>query len=139
MDERDSRKACPERSLFSMQRSAMARLRTSELLKVKFRNGTVIKVQTPKGTLPTGKLVRAFQKGCTVLPDGSVHFSSKPVQAVLEPYSEKLKEAAEIERQMQSVNWRHWKEQGLKDNGWIKFRRVLRKLFAAYAFSSASN
>ena len=101
--------------------------------------GKVIPVRTPEGTIPAVALVRAFKKARTIQPDGSVRFSSKPVQAVLEPYSEQLKQAAEIERQMQCVNWRHWEEQGLADNGWIQFRRVLNKLLDAFAFSPASS
>ena len=101
--------------------------------------GKVIPVRTPAGTIPAVALVRAFKEGRTIQPDGSVRFSSKPVQAVLEPYSEELKQAAEIERQRERFNWRHWKEQGLADNGWIQFRRVYRKLLDAYAFSPASS
>ena len=95
-------------------------------------------IRTPAGTIPADKLVRAFKKSCTFLPDGSFHFSSKPVQAVLEPYSEQMKQAAETERQMSRVNWRNWEEQGLKDNGWIQFRLVFNKLLEAFVFSSAS-
>ena len=73
------------------------------------------------------------------MPDGSVHFNSKPVQAVLAPYAEKLKQAAEIERRREQFNWRHWEEQGLTDNEWIQFRRIYRKLLDAYAFSPASS
>ena len=101
--------------------------------------GKVIPVRTPAGTIPAVALVRAFREARTVRPNGSVHFSSKPVQAVLEPYSEQLKQAAEIERQMQSVHRRHWEEQGLKDNGWIRFRRVLRKLNEAFIALPASS
>ena len=102
-------------------------------------SGKVIPVRTPAGTIPADKLVQAFRQARTVQPDGSVRFSSKPVQDVLAPYSEQLKQAAEIERQMQCVNWRHWEEQGLKDNGWIQFRRVLHRLTDAFAFAPASS
>ena len=77
--------------------------------------GKLIEVRTPRGTIPADKLVRAFKKARTVQPDGTVRFSSKPVQAVLEPYSKELKQAAEIQEQMQRVNWRQWEEQGLRD------------------------
>lgn len=96
-------------------------------------------MRTPAGTIPAVTLVRAFREARTVRPDGSVHFSSKPVQAVLEPYSEQLKEAAEIERQRSQVPWRRWKEQGLNDNGWIQFRRVLTKLNEAFIALPASS
>ena len=102
-------------------------------------SGKVIPVRTPAGTIPADKLVQAFKEARTVQPDGSVHFSSKPVQTVLEPYSEKLKQAAEIQRQRERFNWRHWEEQGLADNRWIQFRRVLDKLMNAFAFSPASS
>ena len=101
--------------------------------------GKVIPVRTPAGTIPAVALVRAFKEARTIQPDGSVRFSSKPVQAVLEPYSEELKQAAEIQRQRERVNWRYWEEQGLADNGWIQFRRVLSKLIDAYALSPASS
>ena len=101
--------------------------------------GKVIPVHTPAGTIPAVALVRAFKEGRTIQPDGSVRFSSKLVQAVLEPYSEELKQAAEIQRQRDCVNWRHWEEQGLADNKWIQFRRVMNKLMDAYAFSPASS
>ena len=102
-------------------------------------SGKVIPVRTPAGTIRAYKLVQAFKEARTIQPDGSVRFSSKPVQAVLEPYSEQLKQAAEIQRQRERVNWRYWEKQGLADNGWIQFRRVLNKLLDAYAFSPASS
>ena len=87
-------------------------------------------IRTPKGTIPEDKLVRAVNKSVTVLPNGGLRFDSKPVQAVLEPYSEQLEQAAEIERQREAVNWRRWEELGLTDNGWIKFRRTLRRVLS---------
>ena len=99
--------------------------------------GKVILVRPPAGTIPAVALVRAFKEARTIQPDGSVRLSSKPVQAVLEPYSEQLKQAAETLRQMQRFPKRDWEELGLADNGWIQFRRVLHKL--SNAFSSASS
>ena len=87
-------------------------------------------VRTPKGTIPEDKLVRAFLKGFTVLPDGRIRYSSTSVQEVLKPYSEQLEPAAEMERQREAVNWRRWEELGLTDNGWIKFRRTLRRVLS---------
>ena len=101
--------------------------------------GKVIPLRTPAGTIPAVALVRAFKGARTIQPDSSVRFSSKPVQAVLEPYSEQLKQAAEIQRQRERVNWRYWEEQGLVDNGWIQFSRVMDKLMNAFAFSPASS
>ena len=103
------------------------------------KTGKVIPVRTPAGTIPVVALVRAFKKGRTVLPDGSVRFSSKPVQALLEPYSEELKQAAEIQRKQYEVNWRHWEEQGLSDNKWIQFRRVFRKLSDAFMLARSAS
>ena len=118
----------------------MARRRRSGLLTINHPvTGELITVQTPKGTIPADKLVRAFQKARTVRPDGSVRLSSKPVQAVLEPYSEQLEQAAETLRQMQRFPKRDWEEQGLNDNGWIQFRRVLRKLNEAFIALPASS
>ena len=96
-------------------------------------------MRTPAGTIPAAALVRAFKKGRTVLPDGSVRFSSEPVQAGLEPYSEELKQAAEIQRKQCEVNWRQWEEQGLRDNKWIQFRRVFRKLSDAFMFAGSAS
>ena len=96
-------------------------------------------MRTPAGTIPAVTLVRAFKEARSVLPDGSVRFNSKPVQAVLAPYAAELKQAAEIERRRGQINWRHWKEHGLSDNEWIQFRRIYRKLLDAFAFSPASS
>ena len=86
-------------------------------------------MQTPKGTIPEEKLVRAFQKGFSVLPDGRMRYSSKSVQEVLEPYSEQLAQANNLERQRACVNWRFWEEKGLTGNDeWIRFRKTLRTL-----------
>ena len=103
------------------------------------RTGNFIPVRTPAGTIPAITLVRAFKEARTVLPDGSARFDSKPVQAVLEPYSEELKHAAEIQQKRCEVNWRHWEEHGLKDNGWIQFHRVLQRLIDAFVFTPASS
>ena len=96
-------------------------------------------MRTPAGTIPAVKLVRAFQEARTVLPNGSFRFSSKPVQDVLEPYSEQLKQAAAIEKKRKQVHWSLWEGQGLADNGWIQFRHVLNKLMDTFAFTSASS
>ena len=94
-------------------------------------------IRTPKGTIPEDKLVRAVNKGLTVLPNGGLRFDSKPVQAVLAPYSEQLEQAAEIERQRGEVNWRRWDELGLTDNGWIRFRRTLRRIISNITSASS--
>ena len=96
-------------------------------------------MRTPAGTIPAVKLVRAFQEARTALPNGSVRFSSKPVQEVLEPYSKQLKQAAAIEKKRERIHWSLWEEQGFVDNGWIQFRRVLNKLMVVFAFTSASS
>ena len=61
--------------------------------------GRTTLIRTPKGTIPEDKLVRAVNKGVTVLPNGGLRFDSKPVQAVLAPYSKLLEQAAAIERE----------------------------------------
>lgn len=108
----------------------MARSRTSKV-GTAFVNpvtGKSTVFRTPKGTIPEDKFLRAINKGLTVLPNGGLRFNSAPVQSVLKPYSEQMEQAAETERQREKVNWRHWDELGLTDNGWIKFRRTLRAL-----------
>ena len=94
-------------------------------------------MRTPKGTISEAKLVRAFQKGFTVLPDGRMRYSSNSVQEVLKTYSERLENAAEIIRQREKVNWRQWEELGLKDDGWIQFRRTIRMLISTIASVSS--
>lgn len=101
--------------------------------------GSQTLVRTPKGTIPEDKLVRAFQKGFTVLPDGRIRYSSKSVQEALKPYLEQLAQAASLERQRARVNWRFWEEQGLMGNDeWIRFRKTLRALTSTI-FTSASS
>ncbi len=96
-------------------------------------------VRTPKGTIPEEKLVRAFQKGFTVLPDGRIRYSSKSVQEVLKPYSEQLAQAASLIRQRGEVNCRFWEEKGLTGNvEWILFRKTLGALTSTI-FTSASS
>jgi len=96
-------------------------------------------VRTPKGTIPEDKLVRAFQKGFTVLPDGRIRYSSTSVQEVLKPYSEQLAQAASLERQRGEVPWRRWEELGLTGNlEWIRFRKTLRALLRAIHTSASS-
>ena len=96
-------------------------------------------VRTPKGTIPEDKLVRAFLKGFTVLPDGRMRYSSKSVQEVLKPYSEQLAQAASLERQRGEVPWRRWKEKELMGNDeWIRFRKTLRALTSTIHTSASS-
>lgn len=56
--------------------------------------GKVILVRIPAGTILAVALLYAFREARTVRLDGLVHSSSKPVQALLELYSEQLKQAA---------------------------------------------
>ena len=58
--------------------------------------GKATLIRTPKGTIPEDKFLRAINKSLTVLPNGGLRVNSAPVQAVLEPYSEELKQATEI-------------------------------------------
>ena len=110
----------------------MTRTRTSKLgtTIVNPVTGKATLIRTPKGTIPEDKFLRALNKSVTVLPNGGLRVNSAPGQAVLEPYSEQLEQAAEIERQREAVNWRRWEELGLTDNGWIKFRRTLRRVLS---------
>ena len=98
--------------------------------------GKSVRVRTPEGTISEAKLVRAFQKGFYVAPDGKHRFSSKPVQKVLESYSVQLKRADQIQKERESVNWRYWEERGLVDDGWIQFGRTIRELTRAITASS---
>ena len=138
---RPGAKSCPR------YRSAMARTRTRKIGGADGRGatfthpvtGTKTHVTTPKGTISEAKLVRAFQKGFTVLPDGRIRYSSKSVQEVLKPYSEQLAQAASLERQRCEVPWRRWKEKELMGNDeWIRFRKTLRALTSTI-FTSASS
>ena len=99
--------------------------------------GEATLIRTPKGTIPEDKFLRAINKSVTVLPKGGIRFDTAPVQAVLEPYSEQLEQAAEIQRQREKVNWRRWEELGLTDNGWIKFRRTLRRILSNITSASS--
>ena len=118
----------------------MAR-RTSDRRRIEITHpvsGKVIPIRTPKGTIPAVALVRAFKEARTDQPDGSVRFSSQPLQAVLERYSEQLDQAAEIERQRAQVHHSQWKELGLNDTPWIKFRHVFRKLISTFLTPASS-
>ena len=116
----------------------MARSRTRKIGAI-FTNpvtGKSVRVRTPKGTISEAKLVRAFHKGFYVAPDGKHRFSSKPVQDVLKNYSAQLERANQIQKERESINWRHWEERGLVDDGWIQFRRTIHELIKAITASS---
>ena len=101
--------------------------------------GKVIPVRTPAGTIPAAALVRAFKKGRTVFARWIGPFQFRAGASRAGPYSEELKQAAEIQRKQCEVNWRQWEEQGLSDNKWIQFRRVFRKLSDAFMFAGSAS
>jgi hypothetical protein len=95
----------------------------------------------PKGIpIPNDKLVRAYQKGWAVLPDGGLRFDSAPLNALLEPYTDQIDRALEVHREFLQSNWRRWDELLMKGEDsicWIQFSKTIRKLHDAATSASS--
>ena len=97
-------------------------VRTSSVVRVEHpQTGEVLRIFTPKGTIPAEKLVRAFKRARTIHPNGTIRFNTSPIREVLSPYKEKLANSWDFDAQPE----------------WIQFRKVTRRLLEAFASAAA--